>query len=464
MICVKASGNDRRAASWTIFPRAEEIMMSEFVKIEFSSLDDVKATTGSRGEETLVVFVSGELKLGETAAAILGAASGLIATAASAANFKGKAKSALDILAPTGLGFGRLLVVGTQAKGPAAGSDGVGLGGFVMGKLRDGAKATVVFDLPGAESTPQAAADFVQGVQLRAYRFDRYKTKKEETEKPGPTSVTVAVRSVDAVRKLAAVTGGIADGVELARTLVNEPPNVLFPIEFARRAAELSKLGVEIEILDLPALEKLGMRALLAVGQGSAHESRVVVMRWKGGTKDAKPVAFVGKGVCFDSGGISIKPAAGMEDMKGDMAGAACVVGLLHALAARKAKVDAIGGDRARREHAGRSRRNAPATSSPRCRARRSRSSTPTPKGGSCWPTCSGTCRSAFKPEFMIDLATLTGAILVASRGRTCRPVLEQRRSGRTAARRPGWRPARKCGGCRSGPPTTSSSIRSSPT
>ena len=198
--------------------------MSDFVKIDFSSLDDLKATSGSRGDETLVVFVGGDLKLGETAAAILGAASGLIATAAATAAVKGKAKTALDILAPVGLGFGRLLVIGTQAKGAPTGSDGVALGGFVMGKLRDGAKATVLFDLPGAESTPKAAADFAQGVQLRAYRFDRYKTKKEDNEKPGPASVTLAVRTVDAAREFAGVAGGIADGVELARTLVNEPP------------------------------------------------------------------------------------------------------------------------------------------------------------------------------------------------------------------------------------------------
>ena len=129
----------------------------------------------------------------------------------------------------------------------------------------------------------------------------------------------------------------------LARDLVNEPPNVLYPAEFARRAAALRKLGVGVEILDVKAMRKLGMGALLGVGQGSAHDSRVVVMRWNGGRKGAPPVAFIGKGVCFDTGGISIKPAASMEDMKGDMAGAACVVGLMHALAGRKAKVNAIG-------------------------------------------------------------------------------------------------------------------------
>ena len=393
--------------------RAEETLMSDFVKIDFSSLDDLKATSGSRGDETLVVFVGGDLNLGETANAILGAASGLIATAAATAAFKGKAKTALDILAPVGLGFGRLLVIGTQAKGAPTGSDGVALGGFVMGKLRDGAKATVLFDLPGAESTPKAAADFAQGVQLRAYRFDRYKTKKEDNEKPGPASVTLAVRTVDAAREFAGVAGGIADGVELARTLVNEPPNVLFPIEFARRAAELSKLGVEIEVLDMPAMEKLGMRALLGVGQGSAHESRVVVMRWKGSTRGTKPVAFVGKGVCFDTGGISIKPAAGMEDMKGDMAGAACVVGLLHALAARKAKVDAIGViGLVENMPDGKAQRPGDIVTS--MSGQTIEIINTDAEGRLVLADLLWYVQERFKPEFMIDLATLTGAILVA--------------------------------------------------
>jgi leucyl aminopeptidase len=129
----------------------------------------------------------------------------------------------------------------------------------------------------------------------------------------------------------------------LARDLVNEPANVLYPEEFARRALALKKFGVGVEVLDVKAMTKLGMGALLGVGQGSRRGSRVVIMRWDGGKKGDAPVAFIGKGVCFDTGGISIKPAASMEDMKGDMAGAACVVGLMQALAARKAKVNAVG-------------------------------------------------------------------------------------------------------------------------
>ena len=242
--------------------------MSDFVTIAFTPLEEARSAArrpaAAGGTETLVVFVGADLLPAAAVAEILGAASASLAAGAAAAAFKGKAKTALDLLAPPGLGFGRLLVVGTEAK-PGAAPDGtemVSLGGFVMGKLRDGAKATVVLDLPGG-TTPQAAADFAQGLQLRAYRFDRYKTKKkDDEEKREPAAVTLAVADVAAVRERAAASAGVADGVELARTLVNEPPNVLYPVEFARRAAELSRLGVEVEILDIPALERLKMGAL----------------------------------------------------------------------------------------------------------------------------------------------------------------------------------------------------------
>ena len=137
----------------------------------------------------------------------------------------------------------------------------------------------------------------------------------------------------------------VANGVNLARDLVNEPANVLGPVELAEKTKSLQKLGVEVEILDVKDMEKLGMGSLLCVGQGSARPSRLAVMVWNGakGAKKQKPVCFVGKGVVFDTGGISIKGAAGMEDMKGDMGGAAAVIGTMHALAERKANVNAVG-------------------------------------------------------------------------------------------------------------------------
>src|SRR5271163_3922995 len=314
--------------------------MNEVAKIAFGP---IAAPSGG----TFVVFVGADLRPGERTRALLGGFAPRIESAAKTAGFKGKTLTALDILEPAGLEAARLLVVGAPGK-DAKPLDFAVLGGFVSGKLGKAKQAAAIFESPAEAWDASAAAEFALGVRLRAYRFEKYKTKKSDADGNGdgeePLSVVVGVDDPAAARAAHGVREASAEGVELARDLVNEPPNVLFPESFAERAAALRSLGVEVEILDEKAMTKLGMGALLGVGQGSARESRLVAMRWRGSkTKKAKPVAFVGKGVCFDSGGISIKPAAGMEDMKGDMGGAACVVGLIHALARRRAKVNAVG-------------------------------------------------------------------------------------------------------------------------
>ena len=200
----------------------------------------------------------------------------------------------------------------------------------------------------------------------------------------------------------------------MARNLVNEPPNVLFPVEFADRLKSLEKLGVEVQALDAKAMGKLGMNALLGVGRGSARESRLVTLRWNGArSKRTKPIAIVGKGVCFDSGGISIKPSGGMEDMKGDMGGAACVAGLLHALAARKAKVNVVGvvglvenmpdGDAMRPGDI------VTSMSGQTIEIVNTDAEGRLVLADALWYT-----QETFSPRAIIDLATLTGAILVA--------------------------------------------------
>ena len=199
----------------------------------------------------------------------------------------------------------------------------------------------------------------------------------------------------------------------LARDLVNEPANILYPEEFARRATALKKLGVAVEVLDERAMKKLGMNALLGVGQGSVRDSRVVVMRWNGGRKGAAPVAFIGKGVCFDSGGISIKPAAGMEDMKGDMAGAACVVGLMHTLASRKAKVNAVGViGLVENMLDGNAQR--PGDIVTTMAGQTIEIINTDAEGRLVLADVLHYVNTRFKPQFMVDLATLTGAIIVA--------------------------------------------------
>jgi leucyl aminopeptidase len=293
----------------------------------------------------LVMFCEEGLKFGPASRKALAPTGDLLRRAAAADRFTGKSGSALDIIAPAGLPVARLVIVGAGKGGRLKSQEFVKLGGAAMGRVPSAAtEATILAELAGGALKPEQAADVALGTQLRAYVFDRYKTKRKEGEEPpAKTVLTIAVGNVAAAQRAWTAHAAVADGVLMARDLINEPANVLYPEEFARRASALKKAGVAIEVLDMPAMKKLGMNALLAVGQGSAHDSRVVVMRWNGGKKGAAPIAFAGKGVCFDTGGISIKPAASMEDMKGDMAGAACVVGLMHALATRKAKVNAVG-------------------------------------------------------------------------------------------------------------------------
>jgi leucyl aminopeptidase len=261
---------------------------------------------------------------------------------------------------------------------------------------------------------PEQAADVALGTRLRAYSFDRYKTKRNDDDaKPASALVTIGVAEPGATRKAWVAREAVADGVVLARDLVNEPANILYPEEFARRTTALRKLGIAVEVLDTAAMKKLGMNALLGVGQGSMHESRLVVMRWNGGKRGEKPVAFIGKGVCFDTGGISIKPAQNMEDMKGDMAGAACVVGLMETLAKRKAGINAIGAIGL-------------VENMPDGNAQRPGDIVKTMSGQTIEiinTDAEGRLVLAdilhyvadrFAPKFMIDLATLTGAIIVS--------------------------------------------------
>ena len=281
--------------------------MSDALKLGFAPFA-APAKLGSSG--VLIVFCDDALKFGPATAKALGAAAGLVTRAAKAERFTGKSGSALELIVPEGLKVARLVVIGAGKTKDLEQKDMLKLGGLAMGKLPLAASEGMVFaELPGGMLKAEQAADLALGVALRAYAFDRYKTKRKDDEKPAAKrSMTVAVGDVAAVRKAYATREAISGGVLLARDLVNEPANVLYPEEFARRALALKKTGVTVEVLDLKAMKKLGMNALLGVGQGSARESRVVVMRWNGGKTGEAPVAFIGKGVCFDTGGISIKP------------------------------------------------------------------------------------------------------------------------------------------------------------
>ncbi len=381
--------------------------MSDALKIGFSA-------PAAPVKGVLVLFCESGLKLGAAAKKALAPAGDLLTRAAAADRFTGKSGSAIDIVAPAGLKVSRLIVIGT-GKSDSKPEDIVKLGGQAIGRVPSSATdITVLAEWADGSMKPDQAADIALGMTLRAYSFKRYKTKLKEGEEEAKTrKVTIGVSDPEKTRRAWMAREAIAGGVVMARDLVNEPANILYPEEFARRAATLKKVGVGIEILDERAMTKLGMRALLGVGQGSDHDSRMVIMRWNGGKKGEAPVAFIGKGVCFDTGGISIKPAGSMEDMKGDMGGAACVVGLMHALASRKAKVNVIGVIGI-------------VENMPDGKAQRPGDIVTSMSGQTIeiintdaegrlvladvlWYTA-----KRFKPKFMIDLATLTGAIIVS--------------------------------------------------
>jgi leucyl aminopeptidase len=381
--------------------------MSDAVKVGFVPLSAV-------ANGVLAVFCDDELKLGPATRKALGPAVDLVKRAATASAFKGKNGSALDVLEPEGIKIQRLLVIGTGKSSELKARDFLKLGGVVAGKLNAAStEVTVMAEHAGGAMKPGQVVEIATGICLRAYRFDRYKTKKKDESAALSAQVSIAVNDVGKSNRAFAASAHVIDGIEMARDLVNEPPNVLFPEEFARRAAALRKLGVEVEVLDVKAMTRLGMGALLGVGQGSARPSRTVLMRWNGGKKGGAPAAFVGKGVCFDTGGISIKGAASMEDMKGDMGGAACVVGLMHALAARKARVNAVGAiGLVENMPDGNAQRPGDIVTS--MSGQTIEIINTDAEGRLVLADVLWHVATKFKPKFMVDLATLTGAIMVA--------------------------------------------------
>jgi leucyl aminopeptidase len=276
------------------------------------------------------------------------ASGGALARALKFSRFTGKSGQMLEVLAPAGLKASRILLVGL---GKPENLDEKGLetlGAQIAARLYASGETTasLEIDVPKGSKVKKGelAAHLAFGATLKSYAFDKYRTRNLDEYEKKLKTLRVITPDVAAAKKAHAGLAAVADGIFIARDLVNEPPNVLYPVEFARRAkAALTKLGVKVEVLGEAQMKKLGFGALLGVGQGSARESQLVVMQWNGGKKSSKPIAFVGKGVCFDSGGLSLKPGSGMMGMKGDMAGAACVTGTMLALAARKAKVNAVG-------------------------------------------------------------------------------------------------------------------------
>ncbi|MFZ2100769.1 MAG: leucyl aminopeptidase [Oricola sp.] len=343
--------------------------------------------------------------------------SGVLAKALQVSKFAGKTKAIVDVIAPAGSPADRILVVGIGETEKIKENEWKAIGGLVRSKTASEKHLAVLIECDGVEISPESAAAFAQGFLLRAYDFNKYKTKKadeeEEAEKSVAQKVTLMVDNPAAAKKAWDIAEAVARGVMLARDLVNEPANILGPVEFANRAEALSALGVEVEVLTEKEMKKLGMGALLGVAQGSVRPPRLVVMKWNGGKAKDKPLAFIGKGVVFDTGGISMKPAGGMEDMKGDMGGAAAVTGLMHTLAARKAKANVIGIiGLVENMPDGNAQRPGDIVTS--MSGQTIEVINTDAEGRLVLCDALWYCKEKYQPRFMINLATLTGAIMVA--------------------------------------------------
>ena len=330
---------------------------------------------------------------------------------AQAAEFKGKSGQSFSVYAVDGAKAAQILFVGAGQK---ANFDAEMFAAKVTKSNLMSRQTQWSIYLDGIDLDPDGAARAALGATLASYRFDQYRTKLPASKKPVLKNLTVICDDAKMAQKsYKNYHGAEAEGVFLARDVVNEPPNVIFPVAYAKRIKKMEKLGVEVTILGEKQMTKLGMHTLLGVGKGSVRESQLVIMRWNGGRKGAAPVALVGKGVTFDTGGISLKPGSGMWDMKGDMGGSAAVVGTMHALAARKAKANVVGvvglvenmpdGDAQLpgdiiKSYSGQT-----------VEVQNTDAEGRLVLADALWYT-----KEEFKPKVMVNLATLTGAIIVA--------------------------------------------------
>ena len=384
-----------------------------------------KSTPPRRG--AYVVGVYAERHLTPAARALDRATRGVVMRALAASRFKGKTRETLQVLAPARSGLGAILLVGL---GEAKKIDALVMqeaGGTAYAALAGSGIGAVAVAVDAWDGSKLAAADLAAelafGIKLRSYRFDKYRTKEKPEDKPALKVATILSAEPDQARARYGRLERIADGVFFTRDLVSEPPNVLYPETLAEAARTLSRLGVKVEVLGVKEMRKLGMNALLGVGQGSAKESKLVVMEWKGAGPEAKtkghdgkktgPVAFIGKGVTFDTGGISLKPGAGMEEMKWDMGGAGAVIGAMKALAGRKSRAHAVGVvglvENMPDGNAQRPGDIVKSMSGQTIEIQNTDAEGRLVLADALWY-----CKTRHKPQAMVDLATLTGAIVVA--------------------------------------------------
>ncbi len=370
---------------------------------------------------TVVLYAAPKKKYGASLKKLDKKSGGQIVSAMSAASFEGGRGESIEIFSPANLDISQLIIVGLGEPIDNDSREWMNLGGRtggLMNKVPSGSVLVVAENIGKDYTfTANAIASIATGFVLRRYEFNKYKSKDEEevsSEKGKIKSLNLVSSHSKEARSSFETLDALRAGIFMARDLVNEPGNILGPVEFAMQARELEELGVKVTILDESEMATKGMNALLAVGQGSIRESRLAVMQWNGAdNKKDKPLAIVGKGVSFDSGGISIKPSNGMEDMKGDMGGAACVTGLVRTLAMRKAKTNIVGViGLAENMPDGNAQRPGDVVTS--MSGQTIEVINTDAEGRLVLADALTYTIETFKPRLVIDLATLTGAILIA--------------------------------------------------
>ncbi len=382
------------------------------MKISFAKPGVVKAGA-------LAVFATSGGALTPSAKTVDKAMGGALTRALKVQRYTGEVAEILEVLAPSGIDASRVLIVGLGPAGKANVGEFERAGGFVAARLAlsGETQVTVMLDDIGtiAITGAEAAARLATGARLRSYRFDKYRTREGVNKKPSLAKLIVFTSAGKAADAAFARLNAVVDGVFLTRDLVSEPANVMFPKSMAERIKALTHLGVDVEILGEKEMRRLGMGALLGVAQGSVQEPQLVVMKWDGTGKRGKtaPVLLVGKGVTFDTGGISIKPALGMEDMKWDMGGAGAVVGAMASLATRKAKAHVVGiVGLVENMPGGNAQRPGDVVKSLSGQTVEVINTDAEGRLVLCDAMWYG--QERFKPSVMIDLATLTGAMIIA--------------------------------------------------
>ena len=386
--------------------------MDNPMKIAFSEI-------ATPAEGVVAVVVTEERTLGATGRGLDEQTGSALSRALAAGRFKGKQGTSTTIVAPHDLDVDAVILVGLGKPEKIDGRGLRALGGSVVRKMNAaGAKAgaVAVDAVEGASVAPPAmAAEIALGARLGSYSFDKYHTKKKDEDKKSLGELTVMLDEPAAAEDAFEANASLADGVFAARDLVSEPSNVKYPKTISEDIEALTDDGIEVELLDRDKMASLGMGSLLGVAQGSDHEPYLAVMRWNGAPEgaDQQPVAFIGKGVTFDTGGISIKPSQGMEEMKYDMAGSAAVFGLMKCLAGRKARVNAIGMvGLVENMPDGKAQRPGDVVTS--MSGQTIEVINTDAEGRLVLADVLWYAQATYKPRFMVDLATLTGAIIVS--------------------------------------------------